>query len=187
MSERFYTEITKLAGLTVLHRKPIIDERGWFERMFCTQELQNFLGDKSIKQVNRSFTEKQGTVRGMHYQKAPKAEKKFIYCLRGEVFDVAVDLRESSSTFLHWHSEVLSANNSKVFVIPEGFAHGFQTLSDECELIYLHTEFYCSEIESGLSHQDPMLDINWPLPVVNLSERDANFPWVTKNFQGVIV
>ena len=178
---------TPLEGLVVLHRKPLGDHRGFLERLFCADELNSLLLDKKIMQINLTLTAKQGTVRGMHFQHPPHAENKFVSCLRGEVFDVAVDLRQGSSTFLHWHAEVLSANNHRTLVIPEGFAHGFQALTDDCEMLYFHTVVYQPTAEDGLHSQDPMFDIRWPLSIAELSPRDAAHSLLTDDFRGVIV
>lgn len=129
--------------------------------------------------------EKKGSLRGMHFQHAPSAEMKFVSCLRGEVFDVAVDLRPDSSTFLQWHAEVLSADNRKTLAIPEGFAHGFQTLADDCEMFYLHTAVYNQAAEGGLNPQDPALAIAWPLPITELSVRDSTHSMIEAGFSGV--
>ena len=185
MSARFDIATTTLTGLNVLTRKHIGDSRGWFERIFCIEELQEVLGQRSVVQINRTLTQQKGSVRGMHYQHAPSAEMKFVSCLRGEVFDVAVDLRPGSATFLQWHAELLSADNSKTLVIPEGFAHGFQTLTEDCEMIYLHTAAYDPAAEDGLNPQDPVLAITWPLPMTELSARDASHPLIVANFTGV--
>jgi dTDP-4-dehydrorhamnose 3,5-epimerase len=122
----------------------------------------------------------------MHFQHPPHAETKLVSCLRGEVFDVAVDLRHNSPTFLRWHAERLSADNHKTLVIPEGFAHGFQTLTDDCEMLYFHTAAYQPGAEGGLNAQDPRLAIEWPLPVVGLSPRDAVYQFLGEDFSGVI-
>ncbi len=124
-------------------------------------------------------------MRGLHFQHPPDAETKFVHCLRGEVCDVAVDLRRGSPTFLRWHAELLSADNHRTFVIPEGFAHGFQTLADDCEMLYFHTAGYRQEAEGGLNAQDPRLAIRWPLPVAGLSPRDAEHAPLAADFAGV--
>jgi dTDP-4-dehydrorhamnose 3,5-epimerase len=139
MAERFVVQASKLVGLQVITRKPIADARGWFERAYCADTFAELGISKAISQINRSFTAQKGSIRGMHFQTAPFAETKFVSCLRGEVFDVAVDLRAGSPTFLQWHGEILSAGNQRSLLIPEGFAHGFQTLSADCEMLYLHT------------------------------------------------
>ena len=138
-------------------------------------------------QINHTFTASRGTVRGIHFQYPPHTEIKFVSCLRGEVFDVAVDLRCNSPTFLCWHSEMLSADNHRTLVIPEGFAHGFQALSNDCEMLYLHTAAYQPDAEDGLNVRDPRLSIEWPLPIVELSQRDAGFPLLDETFAGVVI
>ncbi|MBC2770595.1 dTDP-4-dehydrorhamnose 3,5-epimerase family protein [Pusillimonas minor] len=185
MSARFDIAATALPGLNVLTRTHIGDSRGWFERIFCVEELQEVLGKRSVVQINRTLTLQRGSVRGMHFQHAPSAEMKFVSCLHGEVFDVAVDLRPESATFLQWHAELLSAHNRKTLAIPEGFAHGFQTLTDNCEMFYLHTAAYNPSAEDGLSPKDPALAIAWPLPLTELSARDAGHPMIAAGFRGV--
>lgn len=185
MSGRFDIHATPIDGLRVLQRKPIGDSRGYLERLFCTDELQALLPGKRIEQINHTLTSGRGTVRGLHFQHPPHAETKFVHCLRGEVFDVAVDLRRGSPTFLRWHAEVLGAGNHRTFVIPEGFAHGFQALSDECEMLYFHTAAYRQDAEGGLNPRDPRLAIAWPLPVAGLSPRDAAHALLDAHFDGV--
>jgi dTDP-4-dehydrorhamnose 3,5-epimerase len=176
---------TPLAGLRILQRKPIGDSRGYLERLYCADELQALAPGRHIAQINHTLTASRGTVRGMHFQRPPHAEIKFVSCLRGEVFDVAVDLRNNSPTFLRWHAEVLSADNHKTLVIPEGFAHGFQTLTDDCQMLYFHTAAYQPGAEGGCNAQDPRLAIPWPLPVAGLSPRDAAHPMLGDDFAGV--
>lgn len=185
MSTRFDVLDTPISGLRVLQRKPIGDSRGYLERLFCDEELRALVSGKPIAQINHTMTASRGTVRGMHFQRPPHAEIKFVSCLRGQVFDVAVDLRHNSPTFLHWHAELLSADNHKTLVIPEGFAHGFQTLTDDCEMLYFHTAAYQTGAEGGLNAQDPRLAIQWPLPVAGLSPRDAAHPLLDVIFSGV--
>jgi dTDP-4-dehydrorhamnose 3,5-epimerase len=185
MSSRFDILETPLPGLWVMQRKSIGDSRGYLERLYCRSELESLAPGKVIAQINHTLTASRGTVRGMHFQRPPHAEIKFVSCLRGEVFDVAVDLRDNSPTFLRWHSEVLSADNHKTLVIPEGFAHGFQTLTDDCEMLYLHTATYQPGAEGGLNPQDPKLAIRWPLPVAGLSPRDASHPFLDDGFVGM--
>jgi len=185
MSTRFEMLATPIAGLHLLQRKPIGDSRGYLERLFCSEELQSLIPGKIIMQVNHTLTENAGTVRGMHFQHPPYAETKFVSCLRGEVFDVALDLRYDSPTFLHWHAERLSAENHRTLIIPEGFAHGFQALSDDCEMLYFHTAAYQSSSEGGLNVEDPKLAIGWPLPVAGLSSRDAAHAFLKSDFIGV--
>jgi len=185
MSTRFDILDTPLFGLRILQRKPIGDSRGYLERLFCAEELQTLTPGIPIAQINHTLTASRGTVRGMHFQRPPHAETKFVSCLRGEVFDVAVDLRYNSPTFLRWHAEVLSADNHKTLIIPEGFAHGFQTLTDDCEMLYFHTTAYQPGAEDSLNAQDPELAITWPLPVSGLSPRDATHPFLGNDFTGV--
>lgn len=187
MSNRFDILDTPLQGLKLIQREPIGDSRGYLERLFCTGDLQALISDKGIVQINHTLTAKRGTVRGMHFQHPPHAEAKFVSCLRGEVFDVAVDLRRGSPTFLHWHAEILSADNHKTLLIPEGFAHGFQTLTEDCEMLYFHTAAYQPEAECGLNAKDPRLNIGWPEAMTELSPRDAAHPLVTEDFSGVAV
>lgn len=121
----------------------------------------------------------------MHFQCPPHVETKIVSCLKGEIFDVAVDIRKGSPTFLFWHAEILSAANQKSMLIPEGFAHGFQTLSKGCELIYLHTSSYAPGCEGGLNVHDPRLAIAWPLDIAELSNRDQSFSCVDDEFEGL--
>ncbi len=179
MSSRFTIHDTPLAGLVTLARHPRRDERGGFERMFCEHDLARVLPTGSrIVQVNRSLTTTAGLVRGMHYQRPPHAELKIVTCLRGAAFDVAVDVRPDSPTCHRWHGVVLTAEEHTAFVIPEGFAHGFQALTPDCELLYFHTAAWAAEAEAGLHPLDPALAIGWPLPVAGMSARDQNRPWL---------
>lgn len=141
-------------------------------RLFCEQSLSVVLDGKRIVQINYSRTSHVGAVRGMHYQKSPHAEMKLIRCLRGAVYDVAVDMRPASKTYLQHHAVELRADDGQLFVIPEGFAHGFQALEPDAELLYLHTAMYAPEAEAGLLHDDPLLAIKWPHPVTDISARD---------------
>ena len=186
ISSRFDIFDTTLEGLKLIQRKPIGDSRGYLERLYCTEELRALIPRKGIVQINHTLTVKRGTVRGLHFQHPPHAETKFVSCLHGEVFDVAVDLRHGSPTFLQWHAEVLSADGHKTLVIPEGFAHGYQSLSDDCEMLYFHTAGYQPSAEAGLNAQDPALAIRWPQPITELSARDAGHP-TTTDFQGVVL
>jgi dTDP-4-dehydrorhamnose 3,5-epimerase len=170
-----------LSGLVVIETAAFEDHRGSFARLFCAAELAA-LGMRPIAQINHSLTRAKGAVRGLHFQRPPKAEAKLVRCLKGRVLDVAVDLRAGSPTFLTWHAVELSAANRLALFLPRGFAHGFQTLTDDCELLYLHDEFYSPDCEDGLRHDDPALGINWPLPVVDLSARDAAHPLVAAGF-----
>ena len=185
MTCRLTLEPTSLGGVAVLQRHPIGDARGYFERLFCDEELAGWLGGESIRQINHSMTTTEATVRGLHYQAAPHLEAKLVSCLRGQVFDVAVDLRRGSPTFLRWHAEVLSEDNHRTLLIPAGVAHGFQALVPDCELLYLHTKAHSPGSERGVHPAEPRIGIDWPLPVTGLSDRDARHPWLTGAFAGI--
>lgn len=176
---------TPLAGLKVVQSAPHTDARGAFVRLYCARELHPLLGQRQIAQVNHSKTSGVGAVRGMHYQNPPHAEMKMIRCLRGRVWDVAVDVRAGSPTFLDWYARELTPDSAEMMVIPEGFAHGFQALEPDSELLYLHTEFYTPQSEAGLRHDDPRLKIDWPLAPQDLSPRDLSHPLLETNFTGV--
>lgn len=185
MSSRFETTETPLRGLRLLQRRPLGDQRGYLERVFCATELRPLLDGRSIAQINHTLTSARGTVRGMHFQFPPFTETKLVSCLHGEVFDVAVDLRTGSETFLHWHAEILSGDNYRTLLIPDGFAHGFQTLTEDCEMLYLHTAEYRAEAEGGIDALDPRVGIAWPLPLAERSTRDAGHPPLSDDFAGV--
>lgn len=174
-----------LAGAYTVDLEPFLDERGLFARTFCQNEFASIGFHKQIVQINHSLTGKTGTIRGMHYQVPPACEAKIIRCVRGNVFDVMVDIRKGSPTFLQWHGVELSKDNMRMVYIPEGFAHGFQTLTDDAELIYHHSAFYSPEDARGLRFDDPALAIEWPLPPSVVSPRDQNYPFMDKTFEGV--
>ena len=178
---------TPIDGLMVVETGVQADHRGFFKRLFCQEELRELIGDRQIVQINQSSTQNQGAVRGLHYQCMPHAEMKLVRCLKGRVWDVAVDLRAGSESFLQWYAEELSSDNSRMMVIPEGCAHGFQVLEADSELLYLHTEFYQPSVESGVCPTEPKLSISWPLPVGDLSERDRTHPSLTAEFTGLTV
>ena len=184
---RFRILNTSIATLKVVERKQLGDTRGFLSRLFCAEELLAAGWRKPISQINHTLTRKQGTVRGMHFQYPPHAEMKLVACLRGEIWDVAVDVRAGSPTFLQWHSEQLSPDNGRAMLIPEGFAHGFQTLTDDCELIYCHSAAYAPESECVINAVDPRLRINWPRPITEQSARDIDHPMLTDDFTGINV
>ena len=184
---RFVIEQTPLEGLKFFKRQPMGDSRGFFERLFCETDLADILQGRQIRQANRSLTEKTGAVRGLHFQYPPHAEAKIVSCLRGRIFDVAVDLRPDSPTYLKWFGIELSVENFHSLYIPEGFAHGFQNLTENCELLYLHTQNYAPHAESALNATDPRLAISWPLPISERSKRDQNHPLLDDRFQGVLL
>ena len=167
--------------------EPIVEERGWFARTFCRREFSQIGFEKEFVQINHSYNKDQGTLRGFHYQMAPKLEAKLIRCVGGRVLDYAVDLREGSDTFLQNVSVELSAENQKMILIPEGVAHGFISLSDHSALIYHHTEFYSKEWERGIRYDDPLLNIKLPVPVKAISERDKTHEFLPRSFSGVLV
>ena len=183
---RFAIEETGLAGLKVISRRAATDQRGWFERLFCSEELAAAAGERFTPvQINRSCTLVRGAVRGMHFQYPPHAEVKLVSCLQGEAFDVAVDLRTGSPTFLHWFGARLSAGNRTSLLVPRGFAHGFQVLEEPCELLYLHSVAYAPEHEGGIRPDEPRIAIAWPLPITDLSARDAAHAPLSAGFAGV--
>jgi dTDP-4-dehydrorhamnose 3,5-epimerase len=177
--------LTLIHGVVVVETDSRVDHRGSFTRWFCERELAPVLDERRIVQINHSQTGAVGAVRGMHYQRPPHAEMKLVRCLRGRVWDVAVDLRAGSPTFLRWHAEELSPDNTRMLIIPEGCAHGFQTLAPDSELLYLHTEFYAPDAEEGILYDDRRLAITWPLAVVDLSERDRSHPPLDPTFTGI--
>lgn len=182
---RFDFKGTGFAGLYSVMRKPIEDNRGFFARFYCADEFRNIGLTQSISQMNYTLTRQKGAVRGMHFQNPPFTEAKVVSCVRGEIFDVVVDIRRGSPTFLKWYAEVLNVDKQNSLFIPDGFAHGFQTLTDDCELIYLHTAPYNSSAEDALNVLDPEVAIDWPLGITEVSERDHNHPMIDKNFNGI--
>ena len=178
---------TEMKGLIIIEVEPFQDHRGKFYRVYCKNELKSIGYNKELVQINQSLTKKKGAIRGMHFQYPPKAETKIVKCLKGSIFDVVLDLRNKSPTFLHWHSEILSADNMKMLYIPEGFAHGFQALEDNSELLYFHTEFYSPDYESGIRYDDPIIGIKWPLETTDISERDRSFKLLDNNFKGLTI
>jgi len=174
-----------LAGLKRIDRGFRSDSRGFLTRIFCVTELAKAGWHEEIVQINHTCTHKQGTVRGMHFQYPPETEMKLVSCIRGEVWDVALDIRTGSPTFLQWHAERLSANNGHALLIPEGFAHGFQTLSDDVELLYCHSRAYATDAEGGLNPRDTRLGITWPLAITEISARDTGHPLIEIGFEGV--
>lgn len=185
MSGRFEAVTTPLDGLLVLTRGKMADERGFLSRLFCEDDLAAFGWQGRVAQLNETGTTFKGTVRGMHFQRPPYAEIKLVTCTRGRILDVAVDIRQHSPTFLRHFAVELSDDNACSLLIPRGFAHGFQALTDDVRMIYAHSEPYTAEAEGGLNPEDPALGIHWPLPVINLSPRDAAHPWLSPDYRGV--
>ncbi len=187
MGHNFDFTRTSLKGLYRIDRKPIVDKRGFFSRLFCAEEFKDVGLTQPVAQMNYTLTNKKGTIRGMHFQYAPHTEIKVVSCIQGEIFDVAVDIRKDSPTYLQWHSEILSEENQRSIYIPEGFAHGFQTLTEDCKLLYLHSNFYAPESEGAINAMDPKLAIQWPHQATEISERDKNHPMLDDILKGVYI
>lgn len=166
---------TKLSGVFVIELQKHEDERGFFARSWCRREFEAHGLDPRMAQCNVSFNKVKGTLRGMHYQAAPCAEAKLVRCTRGAIYDVIIDLRRESVTYKQHVSEVLSSNNYKALFVPEGFAHGFQTLEDNSEVFYQMSAFYSPEHQRGLRYNDPAFRINWPVDATVISDRDRNY------------
>ena len=174
-----------LDGAYLIDPDPLNDGRGLFVRTFCQKEFAKVGFHKKIAQINHSTTRLKGSIRGMHYQRPPASETKIIRCVKGAVFDVMVDLRGDSTTFMRWHGVELSQKNMCMVYIPDGFAHGFQTLTDNAELIYHHSAFYSPEYEHGFRYDDPAVSITWPLSVSEISQRDISHPFLSGDFGGI--
>lgn len=175
---------TKLEGVFVVEPELIIDERGFFACSWSPEEFEKQGLNPRLIQCNISFNNKQGTVRGLHFQEKPHEEAKLVRCTRGAMFDVAVDLRRDSPTCLQWVAVDLTADNRRMFYIPEGFAHGYQTLSDDTEVFYQMSESYHPESARGLRWDDPVIGIEWPRKVTVISERDRAFELLDRNSVG---
>ena len=178
---------TPIQDLLILELEYSSDNRGSFYRLFCDLELRDVLDGNAIVQVNHSMTIKSGSVRGLHFQYPPSAEIKIIRCIRGSVFDVAVDLRANSESMLNWHGVQLSACDNLAVVIPQGFAHGFQSLEPNSELLYLHSAHYDPTVEGGVRYDDPRVAIEWPLEITEVSDRDRSHPLIEADFTGISV
>jgi dTDP-4-dehydrorhamnose 3,5-epimerase len=180
---KFYK--TELPGAYVIRPEPFKDHRGSFARLYCADEMLEIGHYKPIVQVNHSVTEKIGVIRGMHYQAPPSAEIKIVKVTKGVVFDVIIDVRKGSPTFLKHHTEVLSSTKGNALYIPEGFAHGFQTMTKGCEVMYFHTALYGPKDSKVIRYDDPAIRIMWPIEVTGISEQDRECPWLNKRFEGV--
>jgi dTDP-4-dehydrorhamnose 3,5-epimerase len=172
-----FTE-TKLKGAFIIDLDLKSDSRGFFARTFCAQEFEAHGLKPAVSQCNLSFNHKAGTLRGMHYQVAPACETKLVRCTRGAVYDVIIDLRPDSPTYRQHIGVELSADNRRALYVPEMFAHGYQTLTDDAEVVYQVTEFYTPGYERGARYNDPAFGIEWPMPVQVISDKDANWPLV---------
>lgn len=182
---RFGIADTPISGLKIVERTPRSDERGFLSRLFCAEELQGAGWNKPIAQINQTLTRRAGAVRGLHFQFPPYGEMKLVSCIRGEVWDVALDLRRGSPTFLQWFGARLSPDNGHALLIPEGFAHGFQALTADCELLYLHSCAYRAGSEGGINPEDPRAAIRWPEAITEMSARDRGHPMLSPDFAGV--
>ncbi|WP_155264716.1 dTDP-4-dehydrorhamnose 3,5-epimerase family protein [Sphingomonas segetis] len=182
---RFIVEELMPRGPVRVTRREIGDARGSFTRLFCQEELGDAGWSGTVAQANLSVTAQRGTVRGMHFQHPPHAETKLVICLAGAIWDVAVDVRAGSATRLGHVAAELSADNSAALLIPPGFAHGFQTLTDDVQLLYFHSAAHAPGAEDGVDPFDPALDLTWPLPPTVVSERDCGWAPITPAFQGV--
>ena len=167
---------TPLRGAMLVSLKKISDDRGFFARGFCRDELAVHGLNPDMVQLNVGFSHKKGTLRGLHFQAAPHAEAKFVRCTRGALFDVALDLRPDSPTYLQWFGAELTQDNGQMLYVPEGFGHGYQTLTDDTERYYLTTAAYAASAAGGVRYDDPAFSIQWPLPVSVISDADARWP-----------
>jgi dTDP-4-dehydrorhamnose 3,5-epimerase len=183
----FTANPSPIAGLMVVQRRRMGDSRGALSRIFCAEAFREFGWGATVAQINHSYTGRAGTVRGLHYQRPPLAEAKFVTCLQGRIWDIVVDLRAGSPTFLQWYAHELSAQGLESLLIPPGCAHGFQALVDDSELVYLHSKKYSSKLEGGFRPMDPLLSIKWPLPITEVSERDRAHPLLDATFLGLKV
>jgi dTDP-4-dehydrorhamnose 3,5-epimerase len=177
--------LTPLDGPRVIELEPHQDGRGFFARTFCAHEFAARGLRTDVVQCNLSYNRRRGTVRGLHYQLPPSAEAKLIRCIHGAVRSVIVDVRPGSSTYLRHFAITLRADERRALYVPELFANGYQTLTDDAEVLYQVSEFYTPELERGLRHDDPVLAITWPLPVTETSEKDAGWPLLTADPAGI--
>jgi dTDP-4-dehydrorhamnose 3,5-epimerase len=178
---------TQMSGVVVMTRSRLDDHRGFLSRLFDVDEFAAAGMTRPIVQINQTLTRQPGTIRGMHFQYPPHAEMKVVTVIRGEIFDVALDLRRHSPTYLQWHGEVLSAENRRALLVPEGVAHGFQSLAADTEILYFHTAVYVPAAEGGVHALDPRLAIRWPLPIADISDRDRAHPTIDGRFEGILV
>ena len=176
---------TNLEGVYTYAATPFIDERGSFSRLFCAKELAEILGDRQIVNINQSTNTHKGTVRGLHYQNPPFAEMKIVRCTQGKIFDVAVDIKKDSPTFLQWIGVELSPENGVAIIIPEGFAHGFQALEANSTVSYCVTQYYNTTADSVINPQDPSIAIDWPLKPDHMSKKDAGCAFIDESFTGL--
>ena len=183
----FIFENTSIKDLIIIKNNIFKDNRGSLSRIFCDDFFSKIGWNNSIAQINHTITKTRGTIKGMHYQIPPLSEKKLVKCIKGKIFDVAIDLRKESETFLKWHSEILSEEDSKSKLIPEGLAHGYQSLSDNCHIIYCHTVPYSKDHERAVNPLDKKIDIKWPIDINLISIKDQNTKMIDENFKGVVL
>ena len=172
-----FTE-TELAGVWVIDPMPVVDSRGSFARVFCEKEMADHGLATRFVQHSRSQSIRKGTLRGLHFQEQPYTEVKLVTCVRGAIFDVVLDLRPDSPTRHRWLSFELTPENMKLVYIPAGFAHGFQTLTDNVEISYMISQFYAPDASTGVRHDDPRFSIDWPLTPTEMSQKDRAWPLV---------
>lgn len=185
MNSGLLSQATSIEGLYLIDRIKRGDARGFFERIFCIETARELGWSQGIAQINHSFTAQCGVVRGLHYQLPPYAESKLVSCFKGGVWDVVVDLRQGSPSFLQHFAIELSEQNGRSLLIPPGCAHGFQTLTENVDMFYCHSAAYAPQSEAGLNVSDPKLQLNWPLSITQRSERDLAFTFLTEDFEGV--
>ena len=183
--EKKFNFIKKSKNSIEIKRKPIGDNRGFFERLFCKKEFNSLIKEKNIVQINRAYTKSKATIRGMHYQNGNSTEDKIVTCLKGKVFDVIIDLRKDSKNFLKWYSCILDGKKNISTYVPYGFAHGYQTLTNNCELIYFHTDYYDKSESKIINCFDTTINIKWPLKFKLVSKKDMNKKFINKSFKGI--
>ncbi len=169
---------TDIQGVLIIELDKIGDDRGFFSRTFCVKEFRQHGLNTDVKQCNLSFNAEKGTLRGMHYQVAPATEAKYIRCVRGSILDVVLDMRAGSASYLEHVAVELTAENRRALYVPENFAHGFITLTDNTEVMYQVSEYYQPTSEKGLRYDDPKLGIKWPTAISTLSDKDSHWPYL---------
>lgn len=186
MNKRFIFSKKKVGKNSLIVRKKIKDFRGYFERLYCDKEFVKLISKKSIKQINRSYTKKRGTIRGMHYQIGGCMEDKIVTCIKGKIFDVIIDIRRGSKNFLKWYGKILDSNSAQSNFVPYGFAHGYQTLTRDCEVLYFHTDFYSKKRSKVINCFDNKINIKWPInnPQI-VSNKDKFMNFLDNKFLGI--
>lgn len=183
--DRFEVQTTYIDGVYIIKAKPIGDERGYFERFFCSEEFKSIGFNVPVAQINHSFNKTAGCVRGIHFQWPPYNEMKLIRCIKGEVYDVAVDLRKGSPTYLKYYGVNLSEVEHNYLLLPNGIGHAYQSLTDASELIYMVSEYYSPKADAGINPLDPAVGIRWPLPISEISDKDKNRGFIDNKFTGI--